>query len=99
MASIIWVESREEGRLPDSERQAVAASARMTVSIDGACVRADSTGWSRQHYAVAGRIERKRTAERPICMDCPEAHGSGRFHEGHLGERRMDTCIAAGRSC
>jgi hypothetical protein len=85
MASIIWVESREEGRLPDSKRQPVAAGARMPVSIDGAYGRPDSTGWSRQLYAVAGRIERERTAERPICMDCSEAHGSGQFHEGHPG--------------
>lgn len=48
----------EEYDWPDSQRQPVAASARMTVSIDGTYVRADSSGWSRQHYVVAGRIER-----------------------------------------
>jgi hypothetical protein len=48
----------EEYDWPDSQRQSVAASARMTVSIDGTYVRADSSGWSRQHYVVAGRIER-----------------------------------------
>ncbi len=48
----------EEYDWPDSQRKPVAASARMTVSIDGTYVRADSSGCSRQHYVVAGRIER-----------------------------------------
>jgi hypothetical protein len=43
---------------PDSQRQPIAASSRMTVAIDATYVRADRAGWHRQHYVVAGRIER-----------------------------------------
>jgi hypothetical protein len=43
---------------PDSRRLPVPAGDRLTVAIDGTYVRADARGWLRQHYVVAGRIER-----------------------------------------
>jgi hypothetical protein len=43
---------------PDSRRLAVPPAGHLTVAIDGTYVRADSSGWMRQHYVVAGRIER-----------------------------------------
>jgi hypothetical protein len=43
---------------PDSRRLPVPSAERLTVVIDGTYVRADSSGWMREHYVVAGRIER-----------------------------------------
>jgi hypothetical protein len=43
---------------PDSRRLPVPPAEHLTVTIDGTYVRADSSGWLRQHYVVAGRIER-----------------------------------------
>ena len=43
---------------PESRRLPVPASKSLTVAIDGTYVRADSSGWLRQHYVVAGRVER-----------------------------------------
>ena len=42
---------------PESRRPVLPAE-RLIVAIDGTYVRADSSGWLRQHYVVAGRIER-----------------------------------------
>ena len=43
---------------PDSRRLPVPPAEHLTVAIDGTYVRADASGWMRQHYVVAGRIER-----------------------------------------
>jgi hypothetical protein len=43
---------------PDSRRLPVPPAEHLTVAIDGTYVRADASGWLRQHYVVAGRIER-----------------------------------------
>jgi hypothetical protein len=51
---------------PTSRRQPVKAARRPTVAIDGTYVRANGAGWLRQHYVVAGRIDR-------------DGHMAGRF--------------------
>jgi len=44
---------------PESPRQTVPATRHVTVAIDDTYIRANTNAWGRQHYVVAGRIERE----------------------------------------
>ena len=72
---------------PDSRRLAVPSAERLTVVIDGTYVRADSSGWMREHYVVAGRIERDGQLGGHFAWVTRDAISAREFMKQHLRTR------------
>jgi hypothetical protein len=71
---------------PESSRLPVTASKHLTVAIDGTFIRADASGWFRQHSVIAGRIERDGELGGHFAWVVPDAASGCDFMKAALNE-------------